>query len=53
MLIGTASWTDPTLVKEGNFYPPDAKTSEARLRQLTRLQVLRERLRDPFDGQIR
>ena len=32
MLIGTASWTDPTLVKEGNFYPPDAKTSEARLR---------------------
>jgi uncharacterized protein YecE (DUF72 family) len=32
VLIGTASWTDPTLVKEGNFYPPDAKTSEARLR---------------------
>jgi len=32
VLIGTASWTDPTLVKEGNFYPSDAKTSEARLR---------------------
>jgi uncharacterized protein YecE (DUF72 family) len=32
ILIGTASWTDPTLVKEGNFYPPEAKTSEARLR---------------------
>jgi uncharacterized protein YecE (DUF72 family) len=32
ILIGTASWTDPTLVREGHFYPPDAKTSEARLR---------------------
>lgn len=32
ILIGTASWTDPTLVKDGNFYPPDAKTAEARLR---------------------
>jgi uncharacterized protein YecE (DUF72 family) len=32
ILIGTASWTDPTLVKEGNFYPPDAKSPEARLR---------------------
>ena len=32
ILIGTASWTDPTLVKEGNFYPPDAKSAEARLR---------------------
>jgi uncharacterized protein YecE (DUF72 family) len=32
ILIGTASWTDPTLVKEGHFYPPDAKTSEARLK---------------------
>jgi uncharacterized protein YecE (DUF72 family) len=30
--IGTASWTDPTLVKEGNFYPPDARSPEARLR---------------------
>ena len=32
VLIGTASWTDPTLVKDGHFYPPDAKTPEARLR---------------------
>lgn len=32
ILIGTSSWTDPTLVKEGNFYPPDAKSAEARLR---------------------
>jgi uncharacterized protein YecE (DUF72 family) len=32
ILVGTSSWTDPTLVKEGHFYPPDAKTAEARLR---------------------
>jgi uncharacterized protein YecE (DUF72 family) len=32
ILIGTSSWTDPTLVKETDFYPPDAKTAEARLR---------------------
>jgi len=32
ILIGTSSWTDPTLVKEGNFYPPEARTAEARLR---------------------
>ncbi len=32
ILIGTSSWTDPTLVKEGNFYPPEAKTPEKRLR---------------------
>ncbi len=32
ILIGTSSWTDPTLVKDGNFYPPGAKTAEARLR---------------------
>jgi uncharacterized protein YecE (DUF72 family) len=31
-LIGTSSWTDPTLVKEGHFYPPQARTAEARLR---------------------
>ena len=30
-LVGTASWTDPTLVKSDLFYPPDAKTAEARL----------------------
>lgn len=32
VLIGTSSWTDPTLVKEGHFYPPEAKTAEKRLR---------------------
>jgi uncharacterized protein YecE (DUF72 family) len=31
-LIGTASWTDPTLVKSDTFYPPAAKTAEDRLR---------------------
>jgi uncharacterized protein YecE (DUF72 family) len=32
ILIGTSSWTDPTLVKHGGFYPPDANTAEKRLR---------------------
>lgn len=32
ILIGTASWTDPTLLKSKRFYPPQAKTAEARLR---------------------
>jgi uncharacterized protein YecE (DUF72 family) len=31
ILIGTSSWTDKTLIKDGNFYPPDAKTAEKRL----------------------
>jgi uncharacterized protein YecE (DUF72 family) len=31
-LIGTSSWTDPSLVKEGGFYPPEASTPEKRLR---------------------
>jgi uncharacterized protein YecE (DUF72 family) len=30
-LVGTASWTDPTLVKSDLFYPPDIKTPQARL----------------------
>jgi len=30
--IGTSSWTDPTLVKDGDFYPAEAKTAEARLK---------------------
>lgn len=30
--IGTASWTDPTLVKSDLFYPPSVKTAEDRLR---------------------
>lgn len=32
LLVGTASWTDATLIKSGRFYPPEAKTPEARLR---------------------
>jgi uncharacterized protein YecE (DUF72 family) len=32
ILIGTASWTDRTLIKDGHFYPPEARTAEARLR---------------------
>ena len=32
ILIGTSSWTDPTLIKDGNFYPPDANNAEKRLR---------------------
>jgi uncharacterized protein YecE (DUF72 family) len=32
ILVGTASWTDPSLVKSGRFYPPHVKTPEARLR---------------------
>jgi uncharacterized protein YecE (DUF72 family) len=31
ILIGTSSWTDPTLIKEGNFYPSSARSAEARL----------------------
>ena len=30
--IGTASWTDRTLIDCGRFYPEDAKSAEARLR---------------------
>jgi len=30
--VGTASWTDKTLVGCGRFYPPEAKSAEARLR---------------------
>jgi uncharacterized protein YecE (DUF72 family) len=30
--VGTSSWTDPTLVKDGGFYPPGAKSAAARLR---------------------
>ncbi len=31
-LVGTASWTDPTLVRSGEFYPATLKTAEERLR---------------------
>ena len=30
--IGTASWTDRSLVDSGLYYPPDCKSAEARLR---------------------
>lgn len=30
--IGTAGWTDPTMVEPGVFYPPDATNAEDRLR---------------------
>ncbi|MBV7486632.1 DUF72 domain-containing protein [Bordetella sp. BOR01] len=32
ILTGTASWTDPTLLACGRFYPPQVRTPEARLR---------------------
>jgi uncharacterized protein YecE (DUF72 family) len=32
ILVGSASWTDKTLIDCGRFYPKDAKTAEARLR---------------------
>jgi uncharacterized protein YecE (DUF72 family) len=31
ILVGTASWTDKTLIESGRFYPPGAKSAEARL----------------------
>lgn len=31
-LVGTASWTDKTLLDSGRFYPESVKTPEARLR---------------------
>jgi uncharacterized protein YecE (DUF72 family) len=32
ILVGISSWTEPTLIKSGRFYPPDATTAEDRLR---------------------
>jgi uncharacterized protein YecE (DUF72 family) len=32
ILVGICGWTEPTLIKAGTFYPPDAKTPEDRLR---------------------
>ena len=31
-MVGTASWTDKTLIDTTDFYPPDVKTAEDRLR---------------------
>jgi uncharacterized protein YecE (DUF72 family) len=32
ILVGSCSWTDPTLVSSGRFYPPGVTSAEARLR---------------------
>jgi uncharacterized protein YecE (DUF72 family) len=32
ILVGTASWTDKTLIACGRFYPPQCRTAEQRLR---------------------
>jgi uncharacterized protein YecE (DUF72 family) len=32
ILVGTASWTDKTLIASGRFYPPNDNTPERRLR---------------------
>ncbi|MBR8317260.1 DUF72 domain-containing protein [Burkholderia dolosa] len=32
ILVGTASWTDKTLIESGAFYPPGCSSAEARLR---------------------
>ena len=32
MLIGISSWTEPTLIAGGKFYPSSAKSAEARLK---------------------
>jgi uncharacterized protein YecE (DUF72 family) len=32
ILVGTSSWTDPSLIACGRFYPETAKSAEARLR---------------------
>jgi hypothetical protein len=32
ILIGTALWTDRTLIASGRFYPPKCNTPEERLR---------------------
>src|SRR3712207_3221047 len=31
ILIRTSSWTDPTLIKQGNWYPPGVTSAKARL----------------------
>ena len=37
ILVGTASWTDKSLIDSGKFYPPEAKSPEARLRHYASL----------------
>ena len=42
ILVGTASWTDKTLIACGRFYPREAKTADARLRHYASLFPLVE-----------
>jgi uncharacterized protein YecE (DUF72 family) len=32
VLVGISSWTEPTLIKQGDFYPKEAKSAEERLK---------------------
>jgi uncharacterized protein YecE (DUF72 family) len=32
VLVGISAWTEPTLIKEGDFYPKEAKSAEDRLK---------------------
>src|SRR5207247_8501821 len=32
VLVGISSWTEPTLIKRGNFYPKGVKSAEERLK---------------------
>nr|MDQ6873181.1 DUF72 domain-containing protein [Gemmatimonadota bacterium] len=32
ILVGTASWTDKSLISSGRFYPPKCSSAEDRLR---------------------
>ena len=32
ILVGTASWTDKSLIESGKFYPPSAKDAATRLK---------------------
>jgi uncharacterized protein YecE (DUF72 family) len=42
VLVGTASWTDKTLIACGRFYPKDCRSAEARLRHYASLFPLVE-----------
>jgi uncharacterized protein YecE (DUF72 family) len=32
VLVGISAWTEPTLIKEGDFYPKEAMSAEDRLK---------------------
>lgn len=42
ILIGTASWTDKSLVRSGRFYPPNCNSAEERLRHYASIYPLVE-----------